>query len=340
MVLVTIKRSAAIAPLAVAAVVTAATVAFAGGGQSGQVCDGLTSGKIDTTGSPASVTITASEGYLIDEYCVKAGSVEQGNGPQYHEVNPPVASLTITYTDKDGKGKAISHYSWSEVAINSPSTTTSATIQPTGTTSTTTQPTTSTTTTQPTTSTTTQPTDTTSTTTSQTTKPNKPGEVTFSGIFCDGLPVTSPINQILISTSGHVRFEPEPDQTVGSDHYWWIETPQSLTIKAYSGDKKIFEKTFEGFCKPSTGTRTETAGTPSSTPATSQTSATTQANAPVVTESSGTSEATTAGPQAEELAFTGANTYYWLAIAGGLLALAVLMYWLMRLGSARNESQH
>lgn len=73
-----------------------------------QVCAGLDSGKIDTQGDPSSVTITAPDGYLITEYCVKAGSANQGDGPEYFTVDPPVKSLTISHSS----GKDVSHYSF------------------------------------------------------------------------------------------------------------------------------------------------------------------------------------------------------------------------------------
>ncbi|MDF0514837.1 hypothetical protein PX701_14490 [Agromyces sp. H3Y2-19a] len=63
--------------------------------------------KIDTTGDPKTVTVTAPDGKLIDYYCVKAGSVKNGNGPQIIDVEPPAKTVTITYPG----GKAISHYS-------------------------------------------------------------------------------------------------------------------------------------------------------------------------------------------------------------------------------------
>ena len=81
-----------------------------------QVCSGLDSGKIDISGSTGSITVTAPEGKLIDGYCVKAGSVQNGNGPSYHEVNPPQQTITITYPG----GKDISHYSVSYVDVSSP----------------------------------------------------------------------------------------------------------------------------------------------------------------------------------------------------------------------------
>ena len=83
------------------------------------VCPGLDSGKIDVSGEQTSITVTAPAGYLIDEYCVKAGSVQGGTGgPVYVTVNPPTKSVTITYPS----GKAISHYSVSYVPISTPTT--------------------------------------------------------------------------------------------------------------------------------------------------------------------------------------------------------------------------
>ncbi len=80
----------------------------------GRVCDGLDSGKIDTTGDPESVDIPNAQaplpaGNVIVQYCVKAGSAQGGTGgPVYVTVDPPETSLTLTYPS----GKAISHYSF------------------------------------------------------------------------------------------------------------------------------------------------------------------------------------------------------------------------------------
>ena len=79
--------------------------------QAAQVCGGLDSGKIDTKGDPASVTVTAPKGQLISGYCVKAGSEKQGDGPRYVTLNPPVSTVTITHPS----GKDVSHYSLSYV---------------------------------------------------------------------------------------------------------------------------------------------------------------------------------------------------------------------------------
>ena len=75
----------------------------------GGVCAGLDSGKIDVSGSTASVTITAPAGNLIDGYCIKAGSINNDYGPEYRAVSPRVASMTISHSS----GKDVSHYSFS-----------------------------------------------------------------------------------------------------------------------------------------------------------------------------------------------------------------------------------
>jgi hypothetical protein len=98
----------------VAVTVAAAALAFsaiAGGQPGGQVCPELDSGKIDTTGEPVSITITAPDGFLISGYCVKSGSPQSGDGPVLVSVNPPAKEVTITYPS----GKVISHYSYSLV---------------------------------------------------------------------------------------------------------------------------------------------------------------------------------------------------------------------------------
>jgi hypothetical protein len=81
-----------------------------------QVCKPLDSGKIDTSGDPATVPVTAPEGFLISGYCVKAGSANQGDGPEYVTLVTPVASITFGHSS----GKAVSHYSASYVEIVEP----------------------------------------------------------------------------------------------------------------------------------------------------------------------------------------------------------------------------
>jgi hypothetical protein len=78
-----------------------------------QVCAG---DKVDVGGEQLSIVVNAPEGYLISEYCVKAGSIEQGDGPEYVTVDPPASSVTISHSS----GKAISHYSLTLVQIPTP----------------------------------------------------------------------------------------------------------------------------------------------------------------------------------------------------------------------------
>jgi hypothetical protein len=89
-------------------------------------CPAGTSGVISTSGDPTSVTVTAPAGFLISGYCVKAGSENSGDGPVNVVVDPPQASVTITYPG----GKAVSHYSYTLVAA--PTTTTTTTTTDTG----------------------------------------------------------------------------------------------------------------------------------------------------------------------------------------------------------------
>lgn len=72
------------------------------------ICEPLDSGKIDTIGDPATVTVTAPDGFLIDGYCVKAGTTKY-----FIVVDPPTATVIVDHPDKD----SVSHYSLSYVAI-------------------------------------------------------------------------------------------------------------------------------------------------------------------------------------------------------------------------------
>ncbi len=86
-----------------------------------------------------SITVTAPEGKLISGYCVKAGSIQQGNGPSYVSFDPPVEQVTITHPS----GKDISHYIVFYVdrtTTTSSSTTTTSTTSTTSTTTTTSAP--------------------------------------------------------------------------------------------------------------------------------------------------------------------------------------------------------
>lgn len=78
-------------------------------GNDGKVCLGLDSGKIDTTGDPQTVTVHAPAGQLVTGYCVKAGSLQQGNGPVYVELEEATDVLVIRHPST----KAVSHYSLS-----------------------------------------------------------------------------------------------------------------------------------------------------------------------------------------------------------------------------------
>jgi LPXTG-motif cell wall-anchored protein len=88
------------------------------------VCAELTH-KVETPSGPYTVTITAPDGWLISETCVKAGSINQGNGPEYKSYDPPVKSVTISHSS----GKQISHYSYLKVREPQPEPTT--TVPPT-----------------------------------------------------------------------------------------------------------------------------------------------------------------------------------------------------------------
>ncbi len=68
--------------------------------------------KIDTSGDPQVVTVTAPDGYLIDGYCVKAGLLTS-----FVTVDPPQASVEISSPN----GKAVSHYSVHYVPDGGPS---------------------------------------------------------------------------------------------------------------------------------------------------------------------------------------------------------------------------
>lgn len=57
--------------------------------------------KVNTVGDPATVDVTAPEGFLIDSYCVKAGTTKH-----IIAVDPPSATVTIDHPDKD----SVSHY--------------------------------------------------------------------------------------------------------------------------------------------------------------------------------------------------------------------------------------
>lgn len=71
--------------------------------QPDMICDESGEGwgpKIDTSGDPATVAVNADSGFLIDAYCVKAGTTK-------HIVNvTPAASVVVDHPEKD----SVSHY--------------------------------------------------------------------------------------------------------------------------------------------------------------------------------------------------------------------------------------
>ena len=58
------------------------------------------------TATTASLTVTAPTGFEITGYCVKAGSVNNGDGPEVTTLTTPTSSVTISHSS----GKNISHY--------------------------------------------------------------------------------------------------------------------------------------------------------------------------------------------------------------------------------------
>ncbi len=98
---------AALATLAIALGVSVVALPLAAAAdQPGFICEELDSGKIDTTGDPATVTVTAPAGFLIDGYCVKAGTTKH-----FIAVDPPAAVVVVDHPIKD----SVSHYSLSYV---------------------------------------------------------------------------------------------------------------------------------------------------------------------------------------------------------------------------------
>ena len=134
------------------------------------VCGPLDSGKIDVTGDVAAVIVFAPDGYLINEYCVKAGSEASGGGAEYVTVDPPQKSVEIRHST----GKDVSHYSvgWTQEPTPSTTTTIPTTTTTVAPTTTTTEPPTTTTTEPDTTTTTSEPP--TTTTVPDTTTPAPP----------------------------------------------------------------------------------------------------------------------------------------------------------------------
>jgi hypothetical protein len=78
-------------------------------------CPALSTGHLDAN-DQTSFTVTAPAGSLISQVCVKAGSDQQGNGPEIINYDPPVASATFSHSS----GKEISHYSVLFVPVPTP----------------------------------------------------------------------------------------------------------------------------------------------------------------------------------------------------------------------------
>ena len=93
-------------------------------GAAPDICGPLDSGKIDTSGDPQTVTVTAPAGNLITGYCVKAGNVASGvQAVVYVDVIPPQETVVISHPSQ----KAVSHYSYSYAPLTT-TTTTSTTV--------------------------------------------------------------------------------------------------------------------------------------------------------------------------------------------------------------------
>jgi hypothetical protein len=83
-----------------------ATATGGGGGGNEGVCQPQSAHLFPHKNNITTLTYTAPAGMLISGWCVKAGSIKQGFGPEYHTVNPPAASVVISHSTL----KDISHY--------------------------------------------------------------------------------------------------------------------------------------------------------------------------------------------------------------------------------------
>jgi hypothetical protein len=72
-----------------------------------KACPDFSTGKIELVDGPTQLTYTAPSGHHIKKWCVKAGSAEQGDGPEGHAGGLGVFEVTISHSS----GKEISHYS-------------------------------------------------------------------------------------------------------------------------------------------------------------------------------------------------------------------------------------
>ena len=103
------KKFAPLVVVIVAFAVMVTPTAFAGKADN---CVVLDSGRITPPAGTVSVTVTAPEGFLISDYCVKSGNVKSGGGA-VNVNNEDAATVTIRYPG----GKTIGHYSYSNVRI-------------------------------------------------------------------------------------------------------------------------------------------------------------------------------------------------------------------------------
>lgn len=89
-----------------AAGAVAALVMLGGGAApataAGHVCPAGDSGKIDVSGNDSSITLTAPEGQVITQVCVKSGTAVE-----YFTFDPGEETVTV----ETGSGKGVSHYS-------------------------------------------------------------------------------------------------------------------------------------------------------------------------------------------------------------------------------------
>lgn len=198
----------------------AATAAADGGGNAGEkVCPGTHL----SPGSLVNGVYTAPEGKLIIGWCAKAGSDQQGNGPEEHVVDPPAQQVAITHSSNHG----LSHFSVK--LIDKPTPTTSTTVAPTtSTTTSTVAPTTSTTSTTvtPTTSTTTTTVaPTTSTTTPPTTVPAPPAFLLYDRRCGGTVTVTSTksVEAVVEPIGYHFTASPNPSTLVLDPGSYWLE---------------------------------------------------------------------------------------------------------------------
>jgi hypothetical protein len=101
----------AVAVAAIGFLIAGVSVTAASAVQPDTICPELSSGKIETTGDPATVEYTAPEGYVVDYYCVKAGTTSVTV-----QVEPPSATVIIDHPDVD----SVSHYSVHYIPIEVP----------------------------------------------------------------------------------------------------------------------------------------------------------------------------------------------------------------------------